>query len=119
MKRTLTALTAILFGSALAMPVLAQDSMSDTPSSSMSTTRESTHTEDYRANEPARVPNTVEHSEREYKSESERSSDVGAPSEETRSEHKMTSKTTTEAVPPPPVDQSSTTTTTHRTTTGY
>ena len=53
MKRTLTALTAALFASAIAMPVLAQDS-------SYSDTRESTHTQDYQAAQPAPAPNTVE-----------------------------------------------------------
>jgi len=111
MKRTLTALTAAIFVSALALPALAQDSMSET--------RESTHTEDYRSAQPAPAPNTVEHTERTY--HSERSSEVAAPvqPEEVHVERKMTTRTTTEAVPPPPIDQSTTTTTTHRTTTGY
>ncbi len=112
MKRTLTALTAALFASAIAMPVLAQDS-------SYSDTRESTHTQDYQAAQPAPAPNTVERTERTY--HSERTSEVAAPvqPDEVHVERKVTTRTETEAVPPPPVNQTTTTTTTHRTTTGY
>jgi hypothetical protein len=117
MKRTLTALTAVIFASALAIPALAQDSMSDTPSSSVSTssTRESTRS-DYRSEEPA--PSSVERTERTY--HSERTSEATAPVQpEVHVERKVTTRTETEAVPPPPVNQTTTTTTTHRTTTGY
>ncbi|HLX37239.1 MAG TPA: hypothetical protein VKR29_05535 [Candidatus Binataceae bacterium] len=99
MKRTLTAFTASIFALSLALPVLAQDSASDTV-----TTHESTRTEQY---QPA--PPVEQHTVREYKSERTTSEDVAAPP--TITERKVT--TTTEAVPPP---ETTTTTTTHRTT---
>ena len=102
MKRTLTAFTASIFALSIAIPVLAQDSMSDTV-----TTHESTRTEQY---QPAPPP-VEQHTVREYKSERTTSEDVAAPP--TITERKVTTRTTTEPAPPP---ETTTTTTTHRTT---
>jgi len=103
MKRTLTVFTASIFALSLAIPVLAQDSTSDTV-----TTHESTRTEQY---QPA--PPVEQHTVREYKSERTTSEDVATPP--TVTERKVTTRTTTEPVPPP----ETTTTTTRRTTTNY
>jgi hypothetical protein len=119
MKRTLTAFTAAIFAGALAIPAFAQvgisgDANIDTPASSMSSSSssESTHHE-YRAVEPAPMTNSVERTEREYRSE--RNDEIAAPvppPEEIHHhvEHKVTTRTTDAAVPPPMVEQRTTTT---------
>src|SRR6202011_5755274 len=69
MKRTLTAFTAAIFASALAIPAFAQVGISgdaDVDSSSSSSVNESTRHE-YRAVEPAPMGNSVERSEHEYR----------------------------------------------------
>jgi len=121
MKRTLTAFTAAIFAAAVAIPAFAQMGDSNPPSSSVNTssTSESSRT-DSKAEQPAPTTNSVERTEKEYRSErTDQSGPAGTPEEQhTRVEHKETSRTTSEALPPP-VDSSTTTTTTHRTESGY
>jgi hypothetical protein len=114
MKRTLTALTAAIFASALALPAFAQmgagDGSTTTGSMSASTT-ESTQTENRAVAQPAPVTNSVE--KHEYRSE--RTDEVAgsvAPPEavHSRVENKVTTSTTNAVVPPPVVEQSTTTT---------
>jgi len=112
MRRTLTALTAAVFASALALPAFAQVGVpSDaTESNSTSSTSESVNHE-YHAVAPAPMTNSVETNKREYRSES--SNEVTAPvapSEQVqrRVENKVTTRTTTSVVPPPLVEESTT-----------
>jgi hypothetical protein len=93
MKLTLTALTAAIFASALAIPAFAQvgvagDGSVNSPSTSTSS---STSTE--------------------YRSErTDETAPVAPPMEENRRvEHKTVTRSTTEAVPPPVVEESTTT----------
>lgn len=92
MKRTLTAFTAAIFASALAIPAFAQvgasgDANVDTPASSTSSSSSS-----------------------EYRSERTDTAPVAPPMEESRHmEHKTVTRSTTEAVPPAVVEEGSTT----------
>jgi hypothetical protein len=122
MKRTLTALTAIVFAGAMALPAFAQMGMNSNPASSTSSSSTSESSSQYRATQPDSSTNSVERTERDYKSER---NEVAAPAQppeqvQSRVERKESTSTTTEAAPPPPpVESSTTTTTTHRTDAGY
>ena len=122
MKRTLTALTAVIFAGAMALPAFAQMGMNSNPASSTSSSSTSESSSNYRRVEPGPTTNSIEHTERDYKSErSDVSSEAQPPAQaHSRVERKESTSTTTEAAPPPPpVESSTTTTTTHRTETGY
>jgi|SRR5580658_2390151 hypothetical protein len=121
MKRTLIAITAGIFASALALPAFAQMGDSNPPASSSvntSSTSESSRT-DYRSEQPAPTTNSVEHSEREYRSERTDQTMPAQAEVQNRVVKKESTSTTTESAPPPPVESSTTTTTTHRTESGY
>ena len=106
MKRTLTAVTAAIFASALAIPAFAQVGVSgdaDINSSSSSSVNESSRHE-YRAVEPAPMANSVERSEREYRSERTEEAEPVPPPEVHRDvERRTTTRTTTSGVAPAPV----------------
>jgi hypothetical protein len=125
MKRTLIAITASIFASALALPAFAQMGDSNPPASSSvntSSTSESSRT-DYQSQQPAEQPastsNSTERTEREYRSERTAQTMPAQAEVQNRVVKKETTSTTTESAPPPPVESSTTTTTTHRTETGY
>jgi len=115
MNRTLTAFTAAIFATAIAIPALAQVGTSGEASTTSSSSESSK--QEYHSVAPGPASNSVESSKSEYKSE--RSDSVTAPAAppeqvERQVENKVTTHTTTSVVPPPVVNE---TTTTRRTVT--
>src|SRR5580698_6588242 len=78
MKRTFTALTAIVFAGAMALPAFAQMGMNSNPPSSTSSSSTTESSSQYRAVEPGSSTNSVERTERDYKSER---NEVAAPAQ--------------------------------------